>query len=100
MLSGFRLLQGIVGSAVVILGGGIISVQEERGKVVAIWSMCPLLGSIVGPVMGEFLSDPLAWRWVFWILAVAVSASLRRSTYRFLTSIYGRENIHYGHLAT
>jgi len=76
MLIGFRLLQGMAGSAVITLGGGTVSdlfVQEERGKAIAIWSICPLLGPIVGPVIGGFLSAARGWRWVFWVLAIAVT---------------------------
>ena len=75
MLIGFRLLQGMAGSAVITLGGGTVSdlfVQEERGKAIAIWSICPLLGPIVGPVMGGFLSTAVGWRWIFWVLTIAV----------------------------
>ncbi|MCJ1381871.1 hypothetical protein MMC17_004983 [Xylographa soralifera] len=74
MLIGFRLLQGMAGSAVITLGGGTVSglfVQEERGKAIAIWSICPLLGPIVGPVMGGFLSAAMGWRWIFWVLTMA-----------------------------
>ncbi|MCJ1391882.1 hypothetical protein MMC18_004749 [Xylographa bjoerkii] len=77
MLIGFRLLQGMAGSAVITLGGGTVSdifVQEERGKAIAIWSICPLLGPIVGPVMGGFLSAAVGWRWIFWVLTIASGA--------------------------
>ena len=51
-------------------------IQEERGKAIALWAMCPLLGPVVGPVVGGFLSAGLGWRWVFWVLAIAVSLFL------------------------
>jgi MFS family permease len=31
-----------------------------------------LLGPVVGPVSGSFLSAAKGWRWVFWIVAMAV----------------------------
>ena len=77
MLIVFRLLQGTAGSAAIALGGGTVAdvfIQEERGKAIALWAMCPLLGPVVGPVMGGFISASLGWRWVFWVLAIAVSS--------------------------
>ena len=79
MLIGFRFLQGMAGSAAIALGGGTVGdlfVQEERGKAIALWAMCPLIGPVVGPVVGGFLSASLGWRWVFWVLAIAVSSDL------------------------
>ena len=76
MLIVFRFLQGTAGSAAIALGGGTVAdvfIQEERGKAIALWAMCPLLGPVVGPIMGGFLSASLGWRWVFWVLAIAVS---------------------------
>ena len=46
MLIGFRLLGGIAGSAPLTMGGGTIADlfrQEDRGRVMAIWTMGPLL---------------------------------------------------------
>ena len=56
--------------------GGTIAdliVQERRGGAMAIWAMGPLVGPVVGPVCGGFLSQAEGWRWVFWLLAIAVS---------------------------
>ena len=48
MLIGFRVLQGISGSATITMGAGTCAdmfIQEERGLAIAIWSM----GTLVGP---------------------------------------------------
>ena len=79
MLMAFRFFQGLAGSAPMTLGGGTISdtiTQERRGGAMAIWAMGPLLGPIVGPVAGGFLSNAESWRWVFWVLAIAVCSLL------------------------
>ena len=75
MLIAFRFLEGCVGSAPLTIGGGTIAdmiVQEKRGKSMAIWAMGPLLGPVIGPVAGGFLTQAKGWRWVFWVIAIAV----------------------------
>ena len=60
-------------------GGGTVAdlfMQEERGKAIALWAMCPLLGPVVGPIGDAFLSASLGWRWVFWALAISVDPLL------------------------
>lgn len=76
MLIGFRFLEGVAGSTPVTIGGGTIAdlfVQEERGRAMSIWSMGPLLGPVVGPIAGGFLAQAEGWRWVFWVITIAVS---------------------------
>lgn len=75
MLIGFRFLAGCAGSAPLTLGGGTIADmirQEKRGGAMSIWAMGSLIGPVIGPVAGGFLSQAKGWRWVFWILAIAV----------------------------
>jgi multidrug resistance protein len=75
MLIGFRFLEGMAGSAPITVGGGTIAdlfIQEERGGALAIWSMGPLIGPVIGPIAGGFLSKAQGWRWVFWVIAMAV----------------------------
>ena len=75
-LVGFRWLEGVAGSAAITMGGGTIAdmfVQEQRGRAMALWSMGPLVGPVVGPIAGGFLAQSLGWRWVFWVIAIAVS---------------------------
>ena len=76
MLTGFRLLQGVVGSSPLTLGGGTIAdlmPPEKRGKAMAIWVMGPLVGPVAGPVVGGFLVQAKGWRWVFYLIAIMVS---------------------------
>ena len=76
MLIGFRFLEGLFGATPLTIGGGTISdmiVQEKRGGVVAIWALGPLMGPAVGPIAGGFLANSVGWRWIFWVLSIAVS---------------------------
>ncbi|TVY36138.1 Efflux pump [Lachnellula subtilissima] len=73
MLIGFRLLQGIFGSVPLTNAGGVIADmvrQEVRGFAMAMFTFGVLLGPVIGPVSGGFLSAAKGWRWVFWVLAM------------------------------
>jgi MFS transporter, DHA2 family, multidrug resistance protein len=67
---GFRLLQGLFGAALVPLSQGIlldIYSLEERGSAMALFGVSVMVGPVLGPVMGGWLTDHLSWRWVFYI---------------------------------
>jgi len=75
MLIAFRFIEGLFGSCPLTIGGGTIAdmiVQEKRGGAMAIWALGPLMGPVIGPVAGGFLSQAKGWRWVFWVIALAV----------------------------
>ena len=79
MLVGFRFLAGLAGSAPLANGGGTIAdliIQEKRGAAMAIFGIGPLLGPVIGPIAGGYLAEAEGWRWVFWVIAIAVSSSL------------------------
>jgi len=40
---------------------------EERGQAMAIWGMGIMLGPIMGPTLGGWLTETYNWRWVFLI---------------------------------
>jgi len=66
----FRLLQGMAGAALVPLSQSVLldaySV-EERGQAMAIWGIGVMLGPIMGPTLGAWLTDNYSWHWVFLI---------------------------------
>ena len=66
----FRLIQGMFGAALGPLSQAVMLDMyppEKRGRVMAIWGMGIMLGPILGPTLGGFLTDAYSWRWVFYI---------------------------------
>jgi len=66
----YRLLQGVFGAALVPLSQSImmdIYPHEKRGQAMAIWGMGVMLGPIMGPTLGGWLTESYSWRWVFLI---------------------------------
>jgi DHA2 family multidrug resistance protein len=66
----FRLLQGIFGAALVPLSQAVmldIYPPAQRGSAMAIWGMGVMLGPIMGPTLGGWLTDAYSWRWVFFV---------------------------------
>src|SRR5262249_35986131 len=67
---GFRLLQGAFGAALVPLSQSVMLDSyppEERGSAMAIWGIGVMLGPIMGPTLGAWLTDNYSWHWVFFI---------------------------------
>ncbi|QCP50406.1 DHA2 family efflux MFS transporter permease subunit [Trinickia violacea] len=65
-----RLLQGIFGAALVPLSQSIllaINPREKQGQAMAVWGMGVMVGPILGPTLGGWLTDSYDWRWVFFI---------------------------------
>jgi MFS transporter, DHA2 family, multidrug resistance protein len=44
-----------------------INPPERHAKAMAIWGMGVILGPIIGPALGGWLTDDYSWRWVFYI---------------------------------
>ena len=66
----FRLLQGIFGAALVPLSQSImldIFDIKERGSAMAMFGVSVMVGPVLGPVIGGWLTDNISWRWVFYI---------------------------------
>jgi DHA2 family multidrug resistance protein len=65
-----RLLQGVFGAALVPLSQSIlldVNPREKQGQAMAIWGMGVMVGPIIGPTLGGWLTDSYSWRWVFFI---------------------------------
>jgi MFS transporter, DHA2 family, multidrug resistance protein len=66
----FRLLQGCFGAALSPLSQSVMVDMyppQRRGNIMAIWSMGVMLGPILGPTLGGYLTDAYSWRWVFYV---------------------------------
>ncbi len=67
---GFRLLQGVFGAALVTLSQALmldIYPPAQRGTAMAVWGMGVMVGPILGPTLGGYLTDVYNWRWVFYV---------------------------------
>ncbi|MGH7095654.1 MAG: DHA2 family efflux MFS transporter permease subunit, partial [Stellaceae bacterium] len=75
----YRLFQGICGAALVPLSQSVllhINPPEQHGRAMAVWGMGVILGPIIGPALGGWLTDDYSWRWVFYInLPVGILAA-------------------------
>ena len=85
---GFRLLQGVFGAALVPLSQAIMGDAyplNERGKAMAIWGLGVMVGPVLGPTLGGWLTEVASWRWTFYINVPVGALSI------FLASQYVRE---------
>ncbi|HLJ05502.1 MAG TPA: DHA2 family efflux MFS transporter permease subunit [Acetobacteraceae bacterium] len=66
----FRLFQGMFGAALVPLSQATmldIYPAEQRGNAMAIWGVGVMIGPILGPTLGGYLTEMYNWRYVFYI---------------------------------
>jgi DHA2 family multidrug resistance protein len=66
----FRILQGCFGAALVPLSQATmldIYPVEKRSQAMAAFGMGVMIGPILGPTLGGYLTDAYDWRWVFYI---------------------------------
>ena len=66
----FRLLQGVFGAGLVPLSQSVMLdsyPREKHGSAMAVWGMGVMVGPILGPMLGGWLTEHYSWRWVFYI---------------------------------
>lgn len=66
----FRILQGLCGAALIPLSQVVlmdIYPLERRGAAMGVWTMGVMMGPIIGPTLGGFLTDHYSWRSVFYV---------------------------------
>jgi len=66
----FRVMQGIGGGGLVPISQSILLEsfpREKHGQAMAIFGLGAMLGPIVGPLLGGWITDTLSWRWIFYI---------------------------------
>src|SRR5690348_4336700 len=66
----FRLLQGVFGAALVPLSQAVMLDAyplHERARAMSIWGMGVMMGPIMGPSLGAWLTETYSWHWVFFV---------------------------------
>ncbi|HEY1394287.1 MAG TPA: DHA2 family efflux MFS transporter permease subunit, partial [Methylibium sp.] len=82
LLIAFRVLQGLVAGPMIPLSQTLLlsSYPKARaGTALAMWSITTLVAPVVGPLLGGYITDNIAWPWIFYInvpvgLAAAAAA--------------------------
>lgn len=65
-----RMLQGASGASLVPLAQSILLhayPRKRHAMVLAVWGVGVMMGPIIGPTLGGYLTDEFNWRWVFLI---------------------------------
>ena len=66
----FRILQGIFGASLIPLSQSILLdtyPPEKHGSAMALWGVGVMIGPILGPTLGGYLTELYGWRYVFYI---------------------------------
>ena len=66
----FRILQGLAGAFLSPLAQTVTldsSTMAERPRMMALYTQGVMLGPIMGPIIGGYLTDNFSWRWVFYV---------------------------------
>ncbi len=66
----FRIVQGIGGAMMVPVGRLVILRSVPKAELISAlaWLTVPaLMGPVIGPPLGGFISTFASWRWIFWI---------------------------------
>ncbi|MCW5730643.1 MAG: DHA2 family efflux MFS transporter permease subunit [Alphaproteobacteria bacterium] len=66
----YRLLQGAFGASLVPLSQAVLLdtyPREKYGRAMAMWGLGVMVGPILGPTLGGYLTEFHDWRWIFYI---------------------------------
>jgi DHA2 family multidrug resistance protein len=66
----FRMLQGFAGASMMPLSQAAVLdlwSQDVMPRLMAVWSAVIMVGPILGPTLGGFITEHYTWRWVFYI---------------------------------
>ena len=66
----YRFLQGVFASPLVPISQSFVFdafPPEERGKAMGWWSLGVMVGIVLGPALGGYLTEFHSWRWAFYI---------------------------------
>ncbi|HUN39776.1 MAG TPA: DHA2 family efflux MFS transporter permease subunit [Acetobacteraceae bacterium] len=93
----FRLVQGMFSAALVPLSQATmldIYPPEQRGWAMALWGMGVMIGPIMGPTLGGYLTAWYDWRYVFYInLPVGILGALGLAV--FMPNVAGSRSLRF-----
>jgi MFS transporter, DHA2 family, multidrug resistance protein len=76
----FRVMQGAVAGPMIPLSQSLLLSsypKAKAGTALAMWSITTLVAPVVGPVLGGWITDNIAWPWIFYInIPVGVAAGI------------------------
>jgi MFS transporter, DHA2 family, multidrug resistance protein len=75
----FRALQGVAGAFIAPLSQAFMldaTRPSRHPQIMAIWGMGIMIGPILGPILGGWLTETANWRWVFFVNLPVGIASL------------------------
>ena len=91
----FRALQGVGGAFIVPLAQATlfdINPREKHGQAMALFGGGVMIGPILGPVLGGWLTDNYNWRWVFLVnLPVGILCALLMARFMPKTETHERK---------
>ncbi len=74
-----RVAQGAFGAPMVPVSQALVLAafpQRQRSVAMAVWGMGVVLGPILAPAVGGYLTEEFSWRWVFFMLVPICVAAL------------------------
>jgi DHA2 family multidrug resistance protein len=92
-----RLLQGVFGAALVPMSQMVlmeINPQEKQGQAMAVWGIGVMVGPILGPTLGGWLTDSYDWRWVFFI-NIPIGALAAFGVWRYIPPARGARRMQF-----
>jgi MFS transporter, DHA2 family, multidrug resistance protein len=66
----FRAFQGCFGAFLIPLSQSLMLdnyPREKHNQAIALWGLGVILGPVVGPTIGGYLTEEYTWRWVFYV---------------------------------
>ncbi|KAF2151533.1 major facilitator superfamily transporter [Myriangium duriaei CBS 260.36] len=88
-----RVIQGVGGAAADTLAPDVIGrtfFVHERGRVLALYTVCLTGGSLIGGVIGGYITASLGWQWTMWLSAILSGAILVLSIFFLPETLYDR----------
>ena len=75
----FRIIQGAVAGPMIPLSQALLLSsypKEKAGSALGLWAITTLVAPVVGPVLGGWITDNIAWPWIFYInVPVGIAAA-------------------------